>query len=254
MHWYQRLRDNGGGFEQQFLETASCCQNCGEISWQENPSWPDKHITRKNSPWYYCIHSVVIANRWWRHFSFRYAILLRIGTVVCIFPLAAFRSPILTRNFWKSPWKMWHNGNTWASPPKKTPNYRGYAALWEFKVSHFLSVPVDPKLEFRWEIEKDFGYYTPLAFLQTRLFGWMVWINCELLLRTGEMFDPKWGRIEVQFCVEPTPSANNCLTLQLEEADDDDACQLTFMDCQDVFPGRFLKKEAMAFAICYQAC
>jgi len=46
-----------------------------------------------------------------------------------------------------------------------------YAALWEFKVSHFLSVPVDPKLEFRWEIEKDFGYYTPLAFLQTRLFG-----------------------------------------------------------------------------------
>lgn len=119
MHWYQRLRDNGGGFEQQFLETASCCQNCGEISWQENPSWPDKHITRKNSPWYYCIHSVVIANRWWRHFSFRYAILLRIGTVVCIFPLAAFRSPILTRNFWKSPWKMWHHGNTWASPPKK---------------------------------------------------------------------------------------------------------------------------------------
>lgn len=34
-----------------------------------------------------------------------------------------------------------------------------YAALWEWKVSHFLSIPVDPKLEFRWEIEKDFGYY-----------------------------------------------------------------------------------------------
>eukprot|EP00438_Fugacium_kawagutii_P034343 Skav216698 [mRNA] locus=scaffold91:292619:301147:+ [translate_table: standard] len=34
-----------------------------------------------------------------------------------------------------------------------------YAALWEWKVSHFLSVPVDPKMEYRWEIEKDYGYY-----------------------------------------------------------------------------------------------
>ena len=39
----------------------------------------------------------------------------------------------------------------------------GYAALWEWKVSHFLSIPVDPKLEFRWEIEKDFGYYKQLG-------------------------------------------------------------------------------------------
>lgn len=39
----------------------------------------------------------------------------------------------------------------------------GYAALWEWKVSHFLSVPVDPKMEFRWEIEKDYGYYQRLA-------------------------------------------------------------------------------------------
>lgn len=34
-----------------------------------------------------------------------------------------------------------------------------FTILWELTRSHFLPVPVDPKLEFRWEIKKDFGYY-----------------------------------------------------------------------------------------------
>ncbi|CAK9106724.1 WD repeat-containing protein tag-125 [Durusdinium trenchii] len=34
-----------------------------------------------------------------------------------------------------------------------------FAVLWEFKVDHFMPVPTDPKLEYMWQIDKDFGYY-----------------------------------------------------------------------------------------------
>ena len=34
-----------------------------------------------------------------------------------------------------------------------------FTVLWELTRHHFLPVPVDPKLELRWEVKKDFGYY-----------------------------------------------------------------------------------------------
>ena len=81
--------------------------------------------------------------------------------------------------------------------PQTTPKHWGYAALWEFKVSHFLTVPVDPKLEFRWEIEKDFGYYAPLAFSKRSGYSGETWWNIATLL--GRFVTLSEGEQKVQY-------------------------------------------------------